>query len=95
MGSHCSIGRNELWLNKNGMNYINVNIHIKHILLVYFSQQWHTKLSNSTKDNNDNSFKDNIALENYFNILPKKKISLIMVRVQKSNHTLPVETERW
>ena len=67
----CSIGRNDLWLNQNEMNYINVNIHIKQILLDHFSQQWHDKLSNSTKGKNYNSFKDDIALENYFKILPK------------------------
>ena len=76
------------------MNYKKVNIHIKQVLLDLFSQQWHEKLSISTKGKKYNSFKDDIALENYFKILPKN-LSLNMVRFRTSNHKLSVEIGRW
>ena len=89
-----SVGRNDLWLNQNNISINNVNIPVKQTLLDQFYQKWHESLNNSMKGKHYCSFKDAIALENYFCILPRH-LSSIMVRFRTSNHKLLIETGRW
>ena len=89
-----SVGRNDIWIHQDRINTFSLNLSIKQILIDQYLQQWRSNLGNSHKGRNYNILKDNIALENYFKILPNN-LYLNLVRFRTGNHKLPVETGRW
>ena len=98
---HCikeiliSVGRVDLLIHKEVIeNPKLIKIQISKTLSDLYIQQWHTKVSSSSKGRMYNLFKHDINFENYLTKLTKKHYSALL-KFRLSNHRLPVETGRW
>ena len=59
-----------------------------------FIQEWNANITQSSKGKYYHIFKENIELEPYLKLLPKK-LYIPVIKFRTSNHKLPVETGRW
>ena len=97
---HCikeilvSVGRVDLLHKEVIENPKLIKIQISKTLSDLYIQQWHTKVSSSSKGRTYNLFKHDINFENYLTKLTKKHYSALL-KFRLSNHRLPVETGRW
>ena len=88
------IGRPDLWQLQQNIQSNSLSQLTKRILVSQFIQEWRAKESQSHKALVYFSFKQNLELEKYFTILPRKSYLLIF-KLRTANHKLPVETSRW
>ena len=87
-------GKANIWLSQDPSHYNNLNQYIKRTLIDQNLQKWNATLENSSKGKNYKLFKETIALERYFLLLPPKQY-ITLVKFRTSNHRFPVETYRW
>ena len=59
-----------------------------------FRQNWHSEIENSPKALCYRLYKQNVELENYFDILEPKDI-IEICKFRTTNHKLPIENGRW
>ena len=59
-----------------------------------FKQNWQSTVQSSPKALNYRMYKDELKLENYFNVLSKKD-AITLCRFRICNHHLPIENGRW
>ena len=59
-----------------------------------YVQEWHNKVTSSSKGKNYTLFKQDLNFENYLIKLNRKHCSSLL-KFRLSNHRLPVETGRW
>lgn len=89
-----SVGQIQL-LNKEAIENPNlIKKKISRTLFDLYVQEWHTKITLSSKGKNYSLFKQDINFEDYLIKLNKKHYSTLL-KFRLSNHRLPVETGRW
>ena len=59
-----------------------------------FKQNWQPTVQSSPKALNYRMYKDELKLENYFNVLSKID-AITLCRFRICNHHLPIESGRW
>ena len=89
-----SVGRPDL-LNKEVIeNPKSIKNQISKTLSDLYVQEWHNKVTSSSKGKNYTLFKQDLNFENYQIKLNRKHCSSLL-KFRLSNHRLPVETGRW
>ena len=84
-----------IFLNKEVIeNPKSIKNQISKILSDLYVQEWHNKVTSSSKGKNYNLFKQDLNFENY-PIKLNRKHSSSLLKFRLSNHRLPVETGRW
>ena len=87
-------GLSYLWTTDEIVNINWIKCNVKRILMDQNAQNWKNMMDSSAKGLNYRIFKENIELEEYLKILPKKSAS-ILVKFRANNFKLPIETGRW
>ena len=89
-----SVGRPDL-LNKEVIeNPKSIKNQISKTLSDLYVQEWHNKVTSSSKGKNYTLFKQDLNFENYLIKLNRKHCSSLL-KLRLSNHPLQVETGRW
>jgi hypothetical protein len=88
------LGLNYLWLSQSVPNINWLKSIIKQRISDQFVQNWHTSVSDSSKSLFYRTIKNNINLENYLLLLPKR-LSIPITKLRLGNHKLPIEKGRW
>jgi hypothetical protein len=87
-------GRFDLWLEQDNIQSKSLKLTIKQILIDQNIQNWHNRLSQSTKGLNYSIFKESIKIEKYLIELKKSEANYFL-KFRSSNHFFPCETGRW
>ena len=89
-----NLGMSDVWMYR---NFQSNKILIEKIKLRQhdqYIQNWNSDTDKSSKGNVYKIFKENLNLEQYFNILPEH-IWTNLIKFRTANHYLPIETGRW
>ena len=89
-----SVGKIGLFYADSLQNAQALKLSIKQTLVDLYTQDWYSKLNNSSKGKNYSIFKTDICMEKYLLHLPRKSY-LSLCKFRTSNHKLPIEVGRW
>ena len=89
-----SVGKIGLFYADSLQNAQALKLSIKQTLVDLYTQDWYSKLNNSSKGKNYSIFKTDICIEKYLLHLPRKSY-LSLCKFRTSNHKLPIEVGRW
>ena len=89
-----SVGKIGLFYADSLQNAQALKLSIKQTLVDLYTQDWYSKLNNSSKGKNYSILKADICMEKYLLHLPRKSY-LSLCKFRTSNHKLPIEVGRW
>jgi hypothetical protein len=88
------LGMSNIWISQTFLSVKWLSQQIKTRQNDQYLQTWRNNISQSSRGNTYELFKEKLNFENYFNIIPEK-LWTVIIKFRTSNHYLPIETGRW